>query len=543
MAPSSPTARRLTAATRPRGPHSASDLTFIVTDTPDPVEAGAPLTYTLRYTNAGNADATDVVITATFDSNVSFSNSDATPPPDGGSGQVRYWNLESIPGEGGFGEIVIRTNVTLPLTNSTKLNFTAQLADAEGDFLERTARTTVHSAPALSLLKSDGVPSVEAGDRLTYTLTYTNSGNENAYHVTITDTLPNYVEYIGCEGCEDPGPNPEAVVFHISAITQTSGHVRLFVQVQDPLTAGAQVLANTARMTHRSLQDPIVVSDVDGIDTRPDLTIGASHTPNLFVPGRLMTYTVTYGNAEGSQMHAEGVNIKTTLPNGTEYVGDSWESSDGQTYVFQIGDLLAGSTGHTITFTVRHPDTPEISQPEFLTPFTIAQNGDVAEDANPDDNITHVYIGVPDLIVVDFTVEPIDPLPPDVPVTFTVVLKNVGTGWAWNPDNHGGSFIDIFGHEIESYPFKEWAAIYTETLAMAPGAELTITLTHDGFSEQEIREKIKGFYVKVDNWADTTTRPWTRLWGLVPEYNEWNNVKGPVSLGFDNVYLPLVVKQ
>jgi hypothetical protein len=242
-------------------------------------------------------------------------------------------------------------------------------------------------------------------------------------------------------------------------------------------------------------------------------------------------------------MHAEGVNIKTTLPNGTEYVGDSWESSDGQTYVFQIGDLLAGSTGHKITFTVRHTDTPEISQPEFLTPFTIAQNGDVAEDANPDDNITHVYIGVPDLIVVDFTVEPIDPLPPDVPVTFTVVLKNVGTGWAWNPDNHGGSFIDIFGPEIASYPCRELSPIYTDTLTMAPGAELTITLTHDGFSEQEIREEIEGFYVKVDNWADTIPRPWTRLWGLVPEYNEWNNVKGPVSLGFDNVYLPLVVKQ
>ncbi|MCX6328278.1 MAG: hypothetical protein NTZ85_02020 [Bacteroidia bacterium] len=39
-------------------------------DSPDPVQAGGTLTYTIEYWNSGNADATGVVITETYDSNV-----------------------------------------------------------------------------------------------------------------------------------------------------------------------------------------------------------------------------------------------------------------------------------------------------------------------------------------------------------------------------------------------------------------------------------------------------------------------------------------
>jgi len=520
---------------------SATDLAFSVTDVPDPVEAGDPLTYTLRYTNAGNADATDVVITATFDSNVSFSATDATPQPNGGSGQIRYWNFESIPGEGGSGEIVIRTNVTLPLTNGTKLNFTAQLADAEDDFLERTARTTAHSAPALSLLKSDGVSNVEAGDRLTYTLTYANSGNENAYHVIITDTLSPYVEYIGCDGCQPPdGPDPDTVVFHISAITQTSRQVQLFVQVQDPLPAGADFVENHARMTHSSLPAPIDASDIDFIDTRPDLAIiEANHTPTLFSPGQLMTYTMTYGNV-GQHMHTENVIITTVLPTDTVYVadpvGNGWHSSDGQTYTYAAGALPVGSTGHTITFTVRHPDAAQVSAPEFKTPFTIAASGGAVRDANPGDNKVTVIIGVPDLVVVDCTFEP-SPLPPNVPVTFTVVLKNQGTGMAWNPESCRGPvcapfYLDVFIDPVVSYPYDRDGDFYTTVGPIEPGTTYTYTLKHGGFENGQMQK----LYVKVDNHD-------INPYGLVPESVEMNNVALCIDTELHHIYLPLVTKQ
>jgi len=528
---------------------SAPDLTFSVTDQPDPVEAGASLDYTLRCANTGNADATQVVVTATLDSNVSYSS--ATPEPAGGSDDVWYWEIGDIPGAGGCDEIVIHTSVTFPLTNGTTLDFAAQLGDAEGDFLEDTTQTTIGSAPVLSLHKSDGLSTVYAGDLLTYTLTYTNSGNENIYNVTITDTLPDYVEYIGCEiGNGDCQHVPsDEVIFHIpTIIAQTSGQARLVVRVDDPLPAGAASVINHARLTAPSLPVPIDAQDVDQIGTLPDLTVAAAHEPSLFSPGELMTYTVTYGNA--GHMHAEDVIITTTLPPDTTYVGQGWTSSDGQTYTYVVGNLPSGA-GYQAYFAVGYPDQPQIGAPEFNTPFVIGESGS-SGDANPGDNSAYVYIGVPDLIVADFTVEPI-PLESNQPVTFTIVVENQGTGMAWNPDNGGGFWVDVFIAPVASYPWERYSEknIFASVPPLAPGLQYTLVITYGGFSEHEISEEIEQFYAKVDNYAepifvDHKIIGWTRFYGIVPECDEMNNLGGPIhpQLGPNAryIFLPLVLK-
>ena len=532
---------------------SAPAITYTLADQPDPVEAGAPLTYTLRYTNTGNADATQVVVTATLDSYASFSSS--TPAPTGGEGDVRYWELGTIAGEDndgnvGFQEIVIHADVTLPLTNGTTLSFTMQLEDAEGDSLEDTITTTVESAPVLSLDKSDGVSTVYAGDLLTYTLVYTNSGNENGYDVTITDTLPaSYAQYVGCEiaaGTCQHLPAEGKVIFHIPVITApTSGQAQLVVQVDDPLPAGADFVTNTARMTAPCLAEPIDVQDVDHIGTLPDLIVTAVHAPSLFSPGQLMTYTVTYSNA--GRMDAEDVTIMTILPVSTTYEGYGWSSSDGQTYTYQAGNLPAGSPDYTIVFTVKHEDAERIGAAEFNTPFTIAETRHGGGDANSDDNTAYVYIGVPDLAVLDFTVVPSSP-EANKPVTFTITLTNQGTGMAWNPDTHGGFWVDIFIAPVASYPFERFGEAFGGSPPIAPGTIHSMTIIHSGFTEQEIQD-IEEFYVKADNHADPVYEDgrfirWTRLYGLVPEYNEMNNLGEPITLNdpFQYIYLPLIMR-
>jgi uncharacterized repeat protein (TIGR01451 family) len=536
---------------------SAPAITYTITDQPDPVEAGDPLIYTLLYTNTGNADATNVVVTGTFDSFAPFSN--ATPAPAGGAGDVWYWELGTIAGmdnDGNVGseEIVIQADVTLPLTNGTTLSFTMQLEDAEGDYLEDTVTTAVTSAPELSLDKSDGVSTVYAGDTLTYTITYANSGNENAYDVTITDTLPaNYVQYVDCEitdGTCQHLPAEGKVVFQLPVIAApTGGQAQLVIQVDDPLPAGADLVTNAARMTAPCLSAPIDVEDVDQIGTLPDLNVSVIHKPNLFSPGGLMNYVVTYGNA--GWMDAEDVVIVTTLPSNTTYVGRDWSSSDGQTYTYAVEDLPAGDTGHTITFTVRYADQEQIDEAEFDTSFAIAETTYGGDDANPDDNTAEVYIGVPDLAVLHFIVSPW-PLEPNVPVTFTIVLENQGTGWACNPETPGcggGSWVDVFISPVPSYPFTGYSEkhIYDGLPALAPGAEYTLVITRTGplepdrqriqFSEQEIQDEIKAFYVKVDNAGQ-------HPYGLMPERDEMNNLGGPIAPDdpYYYIYLPLALR-
>jgi hypothetical protein len=248
---------------------------------------------------------------------------------------------------------------------------------------------------------------------------------------------------------------------------------------------------------------------------------------------------VTYGNV-GQHMHAENVIITTVLPTDTVYVadpvGNGWHSSDGQTYTYAAGALPVGSTGHTITFTVRHPDAAHVSAPEFKTPFTIAASGGAVRDANPGNNKVTVTIGVPDLVVVDCTFEP-SPLPPNVPVTFTVVLKNQGTGMAWNPESCRDPvcapfYLDVFINPVVSYPYDRDGDFYTTVGPIEPGTTYTYTLKHGGFENGQMQT----LYVKVDNHD-------IHPYGLVPESVEMNNVALCIDTEFHHIYLPLVTKQ
>jgi hypothetical protein len=194
-----------------------------------------------------------------------------------------------------------------------------------------------------------------------------------------------------------------------------------------------------------------------------------------------------------------------------------------------------------VKFVVQFSDRPEIGVPAFDTPFYISSDN---EDASPANNTARVFVGVPDLIVTSFTVAPL-PLKADTPLTFAVVMKNQGTGMAWNPDVQTGFWIDIFTAPITSYPFDRYSEIgvYTSVSALAPGATYTLVITRTGslkpiqFSEQAL-DALSGFYVKVDNHADNP-------YGLVPESDEWNNVGPPISAqaGLYFIYLPLVERQ
>ena len=82
-------------------------LTVSKSDVPDPVKPGQNLVYTITYGNIGHVTATDVVITETYDKNVSFR--DADPNPVSGSDN-RVWKVDAL-GPGVGGSIVITVQV------------------------------------------------------------------------------------------------------------------------------------------------------------------------------------------------------------------------------------------------------------------------------------------------------------------------------------------------------------------------------------------------------------------------------------------------
>jgi len=150
-------------------------LTVTKQASPNPVAAGAQLTYTLRVTNTGNVTLT-AIITDTLPNRVTHVT--AT--------DVLTW-APTITAPGGIWmkqfSVTVAMGYSGTLTNEVRVTTTE---GATGVYTE----TSIALVPHLTVTKQAEPEPVVAGARLTYTLTVTNSGAITATNVVVTDTVP-----------------------------------------------------------------------------------------------------------------------------------------------------------------------------------------------------------------------------------------------------------------------------------------------------------------------------------------------------------------
>jgi uncharacterized repeat protein (TIGR01451 family) len=163
-------------------------------DVPDPVRPGDSLRYTLTLSNTGNVTATNIVISDTFDLNVDFAG-DAIPSPDGGSGQVWFWTVPSMTVDA-VHQIAITATVHAPLPDRTVLHNLVQWHSDETAPEEEVETTLVRNRPILSIVKTDHPDPVIAGERLTYTIAYTNSGTAPMTNILILEDYPPQTSFL-----------------------------------------------------------------------------------------------------------------------------------------------------------------------------------------------------------------------------------------------------------------------------------------------------------------------------------------------------------
>src|SRR5439155_438155 len=104
--------------------------------------------------------------------------------------------------------------------------------------------TTVSSSPVLAISKADAPDPVGAGSNITYTLSYSNSGNANATGAVITDTLPANTTFVSATagGTQAGG----IVTWNLGFLPAgSSGSVQLVVQVASPLANGTVITNST----------------------------------------------------------------------------------------------------------------------------------------------------------------------------------------------------------------------------------------------------------------------------------------------------------
>ena len=183
--------------------NDAPEMAIVKDDGVSVVAPGETITYVLAVSNNGNRDATGVVVTDWLPEYVSLSGvSDGGNETFPGSGVVT-WPAFNLP----KGASVIRTLVATlqdPFPDGVAvLTNTARVADdgLNGDDLLPenniyTLMTIVDAAPDLVVSKIGQPPSFPptllAGQMLTYTISISNTGNQNATRVVLTDTLPDH---------------------------------------------------------------------------------------------------------------------------------------------------------------------------------------------------------------------------------------------------------------------------------------------------------------------------------------------------------------
>ncbi|MDH3434817.1 MAG: DUF11 domain-containing protein, partial [Gammaproteobacteria bacterium] len=187
-----------------------ADLAVTKSDAPDPVTEGGNVLYTIVVTNNGPGDATNVSLVDTLDELVAFVSATPTQGACGASLGTVSCDLMNL---GNGASVTVTISVTTPdVPDTTVITNTVTVSAAETDPVSTnntaTAQTTVVPAgPAmadLALTKSDSPdPVFSGGPDVTYTLTVTNNGPDDASNVVLTDTLPAGVVF----GSATPGPD------------------------------------------------------------------------------------------------------------------------------------------------------------------------------------------------------------------------------------------------------------------------------------------------------------------------------------------------
>ena len=126
----------------------------------------------------------------------------------------------------------------------------------------------------LSISMWDSPDPVQAGQTLTYTITVTNNGPDDALGVVVTDTLPAGVTAVGTSGCSnDPNGLPTCTLGNINAGTSDSYTIRVTV---DADTFGT--ITNQASVSSGNF-DPIIVTE----DTTVNLRMSMPWIPLLLL--------------------------------------------------------------------------------------------------------------------------------------------------------------------------------------------------------------------------------------------------------------------
>ncbi|MGD9118654.1 MAG: choice-of-anchor D domain-containing protein [Dehalococcoidia bacterium] len=347
------------------------DLAITKIGNPDPVIAGNDITYTIQIVNNGADTASDVYV---FDMYPTDSLAvQSTDPSQGTVGlSLPQWVLDTIEQElgittlppgysyltwqagnlapGATANLTIVATVNPDSGECTIINRALAMTDVDDSYWDDNyteSQTSVEPAPPevdLAISKVADSNPVTAGGMLTYTVTVSNNGPDEATGITVTDTLPAGTAYQSSAASDGSAGHAGGVVTWTIPSLSSGASATLTIVVTAPSEAG--IITNNASVTGNEADtnpgnNSVSLNTTVEVQTEPDILVSPS--------------VVTFGTVSVGYTTSP-VQITVTNTGNADLVLGTVTSSNGQ---FSIsgpgisGQTLApgASAGFNIVFT------------------------------------------------------------------------------------------------------------------------------------------------------------------------------------------------
>ncbi|AJG58306.1 NPCBM-associated, NEW3 domain of alpha-galactosidase [Bacillus cereus] len=325
-------------------PTTTSVRTAIVNPTksasPQVVDIGDTITYTITLPNTGNISATNVIVTDPIPAGTTFVPNSVTinsiaQPGINPSGGIQVGTIAA----GSTSTVTFQVQVnSLPtsgvIRNVGNVTFTYQ-PDPTKPAITTTNPTPPTTVPVNTAItnpiKTADKTAIDIGDTITYTVTFNNDGTIPSTNVIFTDTIPAGTTFIPnsvvLNNASVPNSNPAT---GISVGTINPGETKtLSFQVLVTQVPGGGVITNEASTTYTYQPDPNLPPVTTTEPTTPTTvavntaTVNPTKSANqAFVDiGDIITYTISLQN--NGTVPATNVILTDPIPNGTSFIPNS----------------------------------------------------------------------------------------------------------------------------------------------------------------------------------------------------------------------------